>query len=75
MHLLYYVSSPGLKLITVNTGRYATVYQGGLIFKDTGHTLQVSMFTPVWYRAQHNFWCHSHVDGLDHVQLLSCVSP
>lgn len=56
MHLLYYVSSPGFKLITANTQRYATVYHGGLIFKDTCHTLQVSVFTPVWYRAQHNFW-------------------
>ena len=45
--ILRTVSSPGSKLITANTQRYATVYRGGLVFKDTCHTLQAFVFTSV----------------------------
>lgn len=57
MQVLYYVSPPGSKLITANAQRYATVYQSGLTFKDTRHTLQAFVFNPQSvYRAQHSLW-------------------
>lgn len=41
------VSSPKSKQVAANTQSYTTAYQGAFMFKDTCHTLQAFVFTPV----------------------------